>query len=128
MRREVFSPGGSAGRAGASVGFCAGQTGGFFEKQVLPVLRADCMGCHKAGRAAGGLALDSSRAALLKGGAKGPAVVPGKPEKSPLYTYRRTIVRPSRRDAARRPAACPAQQRAVDQELDRAGRRLARRA
>jgi mono/diheme cytochrome c family protein len=59
----------------------------FFEKQVRPLLAEHCHGCHsaKAGKTGGGLALDG-RAAILKGGASGPAVTPGKPEQSLLLS------------------------------------------
>jgi hypothetical protein len=57
----------------------------FFEKKVRPVLVDRCFSCHSAGaqKLKGGLRLDSLEAAL-KGGDTGPALVPGKPEKSPL--------------------------------------------
>jgi uncharacterized protein DUF1549/uncharacterized protein DUF1553/cytochrome c len=57
----------------------------FFERKVRPVLVESCYACHSAStpKPMGGLRLDS-RAALLKGGVRGPAVVPGDPEKSPL--------------------------------------------
>src|SRR3954468_1460752 len=57
----------------------------FFEKQVRPILVARCYECHsdKAAKLKGGLRLDS-RAAALKGGDTGPAVVPGKPKESLL--------------------------------------------
>jgi hypothetical protein len=57
----------------------------FFEKRIRPVLRERCQACHgdRAGEAKGGLRLDS-RAALLRGGDSGPAVVPGDPERSRL--------------------------------------------
>src|SRR6185437_7357139 len=57
----------------------------FFEKQVRPLLVERCHKCHsvKAKKSSGGLALDS-REAILTGGDNGPAVVPGKPEKSRL--------------------------------------------
>src|SRR2546421_2786472 len=56
-----------------------------FEKKVRPVLAGSCYKCHSAGseKLKGGLMLDS-RPALLKGGDSGPAVVPGKPDESPL--------------------------------------------
>lgn len=59
----------------------------FFEKQVRPLLVEHCHSCHsaKANKTQGGLALDS-REAILKGGDTGPAVVPGKPEKSLLVS------------------------------------------
>jgi Protein of unknown function (DUF1553)/Protein of unknown function (DUF1549)/Planctomycete cytochrome C len=53
----------------------------YFEKQVRPLLVEQCHGCHSAKKTRGGLRLDS-REAILKGGDTGPAVVPGKPEKS----------------------------------------------
>src|SRR4051794_3335363 len=55
----------------------------FFEKEVRPVLVARCHSCHGNGKKKGGLSL-ASRAALLKGGDSGPAVVPGKPDASLL--------------------------------------------
>lgn len=57
----------------------------FFEQKIRPVLIKECYGCHSANAKAikGGLRVDS-RAGLLTGGDSGPAVVPGKPEESPL--------------------------------------------
>ena len=59
----------------------------YFEKQVRPLLVEHCQGCHsvKTKKTSGGLALDS-REAILTGGDSGPAVVPGKPEKSLLLS------------------------------------------
>jgi hypothetical protein len=57
----------------------------FFEKQVRPILVERCYSCHSANTAQSGLRLDS-RAALLAGGARGPAAVPGQPDKSLLLT------------------------------------------
>jgi hypothetical protein len=54
-----------------------------YTKQVQPILKKNCYGCHTA-KMRGGLRLDS-REAMLKGGATGPAVVPGKPEQSMIY-------------------------------------------
>ena len=54
----------------------------FFEKNVRPVLARQCLGCHSSPTSPmGGLRLDS-RESLLKGGKRGPAVVPGKPAES----------------------------------------------
>src|SRR5260221_9604986 len=58
------------------------QSGEYFESRVRPVLAANCYDCHT-DEHMGGLRLDS-REALLKGGASGPAIVPGDPEKSLL--------------------------------------------
>ena len=55
----------------------------FFEKSVRPLLVARCLGCHGAANPAGGLRLDQ-REAILKGGARGAAVMAGKPDQSLL--------------------------------------------
>ncbi len=57
----------------------------FFEAKIRPVLAEHCYECHsaKAKKLRGGLRLDS-RARLLAGGDRGPAVVPGDPDKSLL--------------------------------------------
>ena len=60
----------------------AANTPEFFETKVRPILANNCYGCHT-DSALGGLRVDSGEA-LLKGGKKGPAVVAGDPEKSPL--------------------------------------------
>src|SRR5258706_16015402 len=58
--------------------------GEFFETQVRPLLARQCQACHSSPTAPmGGLRLDS-REALLKGGTRGPAIVPGKPAESLL--------------------------------------------
>src|SRR5258706_6346632 len=56
----------------------------FFEKKVRPVLVNNCYNCHSANtNSKGGLRVDD-RNGLLNGGGRGPAVVPGQPEKSLL--------------------------------------------
>ncbi|MDB5311787.1 MAG: hypothetical protein JWO38_5989 [Gemmataceae bacterium] len=55
----------------------------FFEKEVRPLLVEKCQRCHGSKKQEGGLRVDS-RAALLKGGESGPAVVPGKGDKGTL--------------------------------------------
>jgi mono/diheme cytochrome c family protein len=64
----------------------------FFEKRIRPLLAKHCYECHSssAKKVRGELNLDS-RAGLLKGGANGPAIVPGKPEKSLLIRAVRHI-------------------------------------
>lgn len=59
----------------------------FFEKEVRPILAARCLECHGAGKGdpKGGLSL-TSRAAALKGGDTGRAIVPGKPKESLLVS------------------------------------------
>ena len=57
----------------------------FFEKRIRPVLHQHCYDCHSArvDDPEGGLRLDS-RERILRGGDRGPAVVPGRPEASLL--------------------------------------------
>ena len=55
----------------------------FFETRVRPVLATNCYGCHGPEKQFNSLRLDS-RAAMMRGGKRGPAVVSGKPEASLL--------------------------------------------
>jgi hypothetical protein len=55
----------------------------FFESKVRPVLVENCFKCHGEKKQRGDLRLDSL-AAALEGGGRGPALVPGHPEKSLL--------------------------------------------
>ncbi len=55
----------------------------FFESKIRPVLAGTCFRCHGGERTAGKLRVDS-RAALLKGGDSGAALVPGAAERSLL--------------------------------------------
>ena len=55
----------------------------FFEKHVRPVFAEQCYSCHGEKKQQGGLRLDR-KAAFVKGGDSGPAVVPGDPDKSLL--------------------------------------------
>jgi mono/diheme cytochrome c family protein len=56
-----------------------------FTNKVKPIFDAQCVRCHNATTAHGGLRIDS-REDLLTGGKHGPAIVPGEPENSLLYT------------------------------------------
>jgi mono/diheme cytochrome c family protein len=55
-----------------------------FEQQIKPVLDKQCLVCHGAQSSQGGLDL-TTRAGLLRGGASGPAILPGNAKGSLLY-------------------------------------------
>jgi len=55
-----------------------------FEKDVFPILDANCIACHNVAKKEGALVLENVEA-LLKGGDSGASVVPGKPDESYLY-------------------------------------------
>ena len=54
-----------------------------FQDQVLPILETRCLGCHSRKVRSSGLSLESRKDAL-GGGSRGPAIVPGEPDKSRL--------------------------------------------
>ena len=74
-----------------------------FAREIRPLLEANCLNCHHAERAEGELRLDT-RAAMLAGGDNGPALVPGDPEHSPLYS---TTILPADDDAIMPPEEAP---------------------
>ena len=55
----------------------------FFDTRVAPILTKRCLGCHNEELKNGEISF-LDRESLLKGGQRGPAVVPGKPEQSVL--------------------------------------------
>jgi hypothetical protein len=56
---------------------------GFFDRRVAPILERRCLGCHNEELKDGGVSF-LDRNSLLTGGPRGPAVVPGDPERSLL--------------------------------------------
>lgn len=56
-----------------------------FEQHVAPILEARCVKCHGEGKLESGLDL-RRKFLIVKGGDSGPAIVPGKPEESGLFT------------------------------------------
>src|SRR5438105_12404513 len=54
-----------------------------FEKEILPVLKNNCLACHNQTKAKADLVLENPQT-ILKGGESGPAVVPGKSPESLL--------------------------------------------
>ena len=57
----------------------------FFEKRIRPLLISRCYDCHSEGSVESGLRVDSL-AELIRGGERGPALVPGKPKESLLIS------------------------------------------
>ena len=55
-----------------------------FNRDVLPVLRKHCIGCHNSKEAEGGLVLQDF-AKTLRGGSEGPTIVAGKSDESLLW-------------------------------------------
>jgi mono/diheme cytochrome c family protein len=62
----------------------APQSAALFKQKVLPLLEANCLACHGAKIQRSRLDLRTEEA-ILKGGARGPGVIPGAPDKSLLY-------------------------------------------
>jgi hypothetical protein len=55
----------------------------FFDSRVAPILTKRCLGCHNEELKNGEISF-LNRESLLKGGWRGPAIVPGKPKQSVL--------------------------------------------
>ena len=53
---------------------------------LAPLLQEHCIKCHGGAKQKGGLDLRSLES-LLRGGDNGPALLPGKPDQSPIFTY-----------------------------------------
>src|SRR6266498_4110234 len=54
-----------------------------FRRDVEPILKASCLGCHTGAKAGGQFRLDS-KALAMRGGISGPVIVPGKSTQSRL--------------------------------------------
>src|SRR5438067_1018794 len=57
-----------------------------FTRDIVPIFERSCQRCHRGDEAKGGLKLDSFDN-ILQGGAKGPVILPGNPDKSRLIMY-----------------------------------------
>jgi len=55
-----------------------------FDKQVRPILQAQCQGCHQPAKAGGGYVMTNFARLVAGGDSKAAAVVPGKPDESHL--------------------------------------------
>jgi mono/diheme cytochrome c family protein len=70
-----------------AVAFASQQSGAasdFFKDKIAPIFEKNCVMCHGARVQRSGLDLRSEES-ILKGGARGPSIVPGSAEKSLLY-------------------------------------------
>lgn len=65
-----------------------------FDKQIRPILARNCQGCHQGAGRQSGLSL-ATFADFKTGGTKGPAFVPGAPEKSLVIAYLTGAAKPS---------------------------------
>jgi WD40 repeat protein len=71
---------------GMALGLCSVQAAEVsFEREVWPIFKRHCVGCHCAQKDKGGLRMDEA-ARLLKGGKTGELLVPGHPDKSLLIS------------------------------------------
>ena len=57
-----------------------------FTREIVPFLKKNCFACHNEKKAKADLNLESPKA-MLAGGDSGPALVPGKPLESLVFTY-----------------------------------------
>jgi cytochrome c len=64
-----------------------------YARRIRPLLAKNCYGCHGSAQTSG---LDlRTRDGMLRGGSRGPALVPGNPEASRLYRYVARLEKPS---------------------------------
>jgi hypothetical protein len=70
---------------GLGLGWAAESDQQFFDKRVAPILIKRCLGCHNNELKNGNISF-LEPATLLRGGRRGPAIVPGKPEQSVLIS------------------------------------------
>lgn len=61
------------------------EAGALFTRKIHPLLKAKCYRCHGDGEELEGDLDLRSRATILQGGKRGPALVPGRPAESLIY-------------------------------------------
>jgi mono/diheme cytochrome c family protein len=76
----------TAGAVFAAVSHLAVGADDFWKDHVEPILKDRCGECHNLTRSKGGLDLSTYQTAL-RGGERGVAVIPGRPDESNLYTF-----------------------------------------
>src|SRR5437660_1110827 len=87
------SSGAAPAPAPLKVAVPSGRTQASYSKDVADVLAAKCVGCHSDALAENRLNLEEV-AGMLKGGKRGPAVVPGKAGESLLFRMAAHLVEP----------------------------------
>ena len=94
----------SALALGAFATLPAGATGSdvFWLSHIEPLLREHCLECHNSTKAKSGLDL-SSLQTILRGGDRGSAVIPGRPDESHLYKFLSSEADPHMPPGKRRP-------------------------
>src|SRR5947207_15322899 len=80
----VLAISGAAAPAGQSPATRTGSAE-LFEKEIRPILVDRCQSCHGESKPQAGLRL-TSRSSMIKGGIRGPALVPGMPDQSLLIS------------------------------------------
>ncbi len=78
----------------------------FFQDEVQPLLENNCRACHNDKTPSSGLSVES-RVALLTGGNRGPALLPGRPQESLLLE---ALSHQGSRSRCRQPASSPRRQ------------------
>ncbi|WP_397385706.1 c-type cytochrome domain-containing protein, partial [Prosthecobacter sp.] len=81
-----------------------------FVRDVQPILETKCLECHNPNKIKGKLLMDSA-AALLKGGADGPALVVGKPDESEMI---KRVILPKDHDDIMPPKGGPLAAKEID--------------
>jgi mono/diheme cytochrome c family protein len=81
VRRSVDNLGASAGAAEPPAD-AASPAAVSYQRQVRPILQANCHGCHRPDKASGGLDMTAFTNLLGSGESGAPAVVPGNPDES----------------------------------------------
>ena len=76
-----------------------------FEETVLPILRSNCTPCHDQANKTSGLSVMTRESLMAGGNRRGPAVIAGSPEHSPLAQVLRGVVKPQMPPGRTMPAA-----------------------
>ena len=81
---QLFAPGLVWWGLWFGLGLCQPASATDFDREIRPLLQERCLECHGEKKQKGGLRLDA-KVFAFKGGHDGPAIIPGKPDRSPLH-------------------------------------------